>query len=103
MERQEQTVAEPVVHDAFISYSRKDKAFAVALERALEAHRPPRDLQIPQRYLDVFRDEDDFSGTEYYRSLDRHLQQSKKLVVLCSPHARRSGYVNDEIRRFARH
>ena len=27
-------------HDAFISYSRKDKAFAAALEKALEDYRP---------------------------------------------------------------
>src|SRR5262245_52541082 len=96
-----ETPAQNIVHDAFISYSRRDKVFAVQLEKALEAYRPPKDLQAPQRYLDVFRDEEDFSGTEYHQSLDKHLKQSRKLIVVCTPNARRSAYVNDEIRRFA--
>ena len=88
-------------HDAFISYSRKDKAFAVQLQRALARYTPPRDLGLPHRRLDVFRDEEDFTGGEYYQSLDKHLQDSSKLIVLCSPAARNSEFVNDEIRRFA--
>lgn len=50
-------------HDAFISYSRKDEAFASALEKALEAYTPPKDLKVPQRHLDIFRDKEDFTGT----------------------------------------
>jgi WD40 repeat protein len=88
-------------YDAFISYSRKDKAFAMALERALESYRPPRGLQVPRRHLAIFRDEEDFTGVEYNRSLGEHLERSAKLIVICSPHARRSSYVNDELRRFA--
>ncbi len=88
-------------HDAFISYSRKDRAFAVKLEQALENYRPPKDLdKVPQRYLDVFRDEEDFSSGEYSDELDKHLSGSKKLIVICSPNARASKYVNEEIRRF---
>jgi WD40 repeat protein len=88
-------------HDAFISYSRKDRAFAVRLQKALENYVPPRDLPLPHRRLDVFRDEEDFTGAEYYQSVDRHLHESGKLIVLCSPAARGSQFVNDEIRRFA--
>jgi WD40 repeat protein len=91
----------PFAHDAFISYSRKDKEFAASLERALEANRPLKDIGAPQRHLDVFRDEEDFTGVEYTRSVDTHLRSSAKLIVVCSPHARASAYVNDEIRRFA--
>ena len=54
-------------HDVFISYSRKDTAFAVALERALRAYKPPRSLKVPQRHLAVFRDESDMSGSDYER------------------------------------
>jgi WD40 repeat protein len=89
------------MHDAFISYSRKDKKFAKALERALESFRPPRGLKLPQRHLDVFRDEDDFTGVEYHQSVATHLRESAKLIVLCSPNSRASQYVNDEINRFA--
>src|SRR6516225_6670724 len=89
------------MHDAFISYSRVDKSFASKLEKALENYTPPKDLAVAQRHLDVFRDEKDFTGTEYHESLEKHLHDSAKLIVLCSPHARASEYVNDEIRRFA--
>ena len=45
-------IGEPnIPNDAFISYSRRDKAFAVALEKALENFKPPRDLNVPQRSL----------------------------------------------------
>jgi WD40 repeat protein len=93
-------------YDAFISYSRRDKAFASLLQKALEGYRPAKDLAVPQRYLKVFRDEQDFTGSEYYESLDRHLQNSGKLIVVCSPHARYSphpvNYVDDEIRRYSK-
>jgi hypothetical protein len=88
--------------DAFISYSRKDRAFAIRLQKALASYTPPRDLPLPHRRLQVFRDEEDFTGAEYYQSVDRHLNDSNKLIVLCSPAARASRFVDDEIRRFAR-
>jgi hypothetical protein len=88
-------------NDVFISYSRVEKAFARQLEASLEAFHPPADLAVPQRRLVAFRDEQDFTGVEYYEALQQHLEHSAKLIVVCSPEARRSGYVNDEIRRFA--
>ena len=89
-----------IINDAFISYSRKDRAFAVAIGKALQSYRPPRDLKVPQRHLVVFRDESDFTGVEYHEALTKHLARSAKLVVLCSPNARQSEFVNDEIRQF---
>ena len=50
------------VHDAFISYSRKNRDFAAKLKQVLEDYTPPRDLDVPHRHLDVFRDETDFTG-----------------------------------------
>ena len=88
-------------YDAFISYSRKDREFAGRLERALRSYRPPKDLAVPQRYLRVFRDEDDFTGSEYHDSLDRSLRDAAKLIVICSPNSASSRYVSDEIRRFS--
>jgi hypothetical protein len=88
------------LHDAFISYSRKDKPFAVLLERTLRRYTPPRGLPVPKRRLDIFRDEEDFTGTEYYQAVGRHLQGSRKLIIICSPNARASSFVNDEIHRF---
>lgn len=89
------------LHDAFISYSRKDKAFAALLEKALESFSPPKIGNIPQKHLDIFRDEEDFTGTDYHKAVNKHLQESRKLILICSPAARASRYVNDEVRVFA--
>jgi WD40 repeat protein len=89
-------------YDAFISYSREDEAFAEKLEKALENYKPPKDLNVPQRNLNIFRDIGDMTGSEYYESIDKHLSNSAKLIVICSPSARESDYVNDEIRRFTK-
>ena len=88
------------VHDAFISYSRRDRAFAALLEKALKAYKPPKEVGAAQRYLGIFRDESDFTGTEYFSAIDAQLRQSKKLILLCSPAARGSRFVDDEVRRF---
>jgi hypothetical protein len=90
------------IHDAFISYSRKDAVFARRLEKALEEFKPPRDLPVEHRSLDVFLDEGDLVGPDYFRAVHRHLEQSRKLIVVCSPAARASPFVNDEIERFLR-
>ena len=89
------------LYDVFISYSRKDRNFAARLEKSLEAYKPPKGLNLPQRNLAVFRDEQDFTGVEYHTSLEKHLKSSRKMIVLCSPGARPSKFVNDEIHRFA--
>jgi WD40 repeat protein len=88
-------------HDAFISYSRRDADFSKSLEAALENFRTPKDLPFPQRHLDIFPDESDFTGTAYHESVKRHLEESATLIVICSPDAAQSGYVEDEIQRFA--
>ena len=88
-------------YDVFISYSRRDFVFARALEKALEDYVPPKGLAVPQRRLVAFRDEEDFTGVEYNKSLREHLENSAKMLVICSPDARASKYVSDEIRLFA--
>lgn len=86
--------------DAFLSYSRKNADFATELERALEHYRMPRIKGIPKRSFRVFRDADDLVGNEYYAAIEAALGKSTKLIVLCSPDAAKSDYVNDEIGRF---
>jgi len=88
------------MHDAFVSYSRRDTAFASRLEQMLEAYTPPKDLNLPRRHMDIFRDTDDFEAGDYYRNLEKHLAASRKLIVVCSPNSRASKYVNEEIERF---
>ena len=89
------------VNDLFISYSRKDIDFARAIEKALKNYIPPKELPVPKRRLVVFRDEEDFTGVEYNQSLRSHLEKSKKMLVICSPNARASDFVNEEIQLFA--
>lgn len=89
-------------HDAFISYSRHDEVFADKVERAFEGYKPPKELNVPQRYLDIFRDKTDFKAGAYHENLEKNLQESSKLIVICSPAARKSQYVDDEIRRFSK-
>ena len=86
---------------AFISYKRQDEAFAIALEKALERYVPPQGLGLPRTRLNVFRDRDDITGTEYFKAIERSLAASSALVVICSPHARKSSYIDDEIRTLA--
>ncbi|MDX2034317.1 MAG: TIR domain-containing protein [Blastocatellia bacterium] len=87
--------------DVFLSYSRKDKEFAIRLEEALESYRMPKSLKNLAPQLNVFRDEADITAADdYYRAIDQHISDSSKLVVICSPDSRKSKYVGDEIKRF---
>src|SRR5215470_9122614 len=89
------------VFGAFISYKRSDEKFALLLEKALERFTPPKGLNVPQGHLNIFRDREDLTGTEYHASIEKYLHESAKLILLCSPQARSSSYVNEEIQRFA--
>src|SRR5262245_11098112 len=82
---------------AFISYAREDEAFAKQLETEIEAHPHPLGAGAAR----VFRDRSDFTGSGYESALEGHLRNSASLIVICSPEARKSPYVGDEIRRFA--
>jgi hypothetical protein len=86
--------------DAFISYSRADQLFANRLKTALESYKAPKGLGLPERHLKIFRDQSDFTGVDYFTSIGKHLAESRSLIPVCSPNARRSQYVDDEIRRF---
>jgi hypothetical protein len=91
----------PQAFDVFLSYSRKDRDIAIRLEEALESYRMPSALKSVTPHLNVFRDEADITAADdYYRAIDQHLSGSGKLVVICSPAAKKSSYVNDEIKRF---
>ena len=91
---------------AFISYSHQDKAWADWLHRALETYRVPAHLVgrhtaagvIPARLNPIFRDREDFaSATDLDRQVNAALAQSANLIVICSPHAAASRWVNEEV------
>ena len=88
--------------DVFISYSRLDRAFAKRLKQALETYRPPKELSPTQQKLKVFLDTEDITGTELNIAIKTGLQNSRKLIVICSPSARNSKnqWIDMEIRQF---
>jgi tetratricopeptide (TPR) repeat protein len=99
-------VNKPYNYKAFISYSHRDEKWAAWLHRALEAYRLPRKLagsgKIPARIKPVFRDRDELSSSaDLGGTVQRALEASENLIVVCSPAATASHWVNQEIRHFA--
>lgn len=100
---------ENIRYKAFISYSHQDEAWGRWLQRVLEAYRVPRRLAgsegsfgpVPNRLSPVFRDREDFStAADLTASVMAALASSETLVVICSPAAARSRWVDEEIRYF---
>jgi tetratricopeptide (TPR) repeat protein len=94
---------------AFISYSHQDRAWAAWLQRALESYRVPKRLvgsagefgPVPARLAPVFRDREDLSSAADLSAMVKDtLQRTESLVVICSPAAARSTWVDTEIRFF---
>lgn len=94
---------------AFLSYSHQDTRLCEWLHRELETFRVPtrlvgretREGVTPNRLFPVFRDRDELPGSsELGKNLAQALEQSRYLVVICSPAAARSRWVNEEIRQF---
>lgn len=97
-------------YKAYLSYSHKDESWARWLHRALESYRVPRKLvgnkthagEVPQRIRPVFRDRDDLSSAhDLGDTVKQALADSENLIVICSPNAAGSHWVNEEIRQFA--
>lgn len=89
----------------FISYSRKDAKWAKKIQRALEGYRLPIKVDEdgrPKKTLGkFFRDEDELAGAPSLgATLRGALEDSKALIVVCSPNAAGSEWVDQEIRHF---
>ena len=96
---------------AFISYSHADAHRAAWLHRRLEAYRLPSRLRggtgehgpLPERLTPIFRDRDDLSSAgQLGPQIEAALAQSEALVVVCSPSAARSPFVDSEILAYKR-
>lgn len=105
----EQPLTRPCRYRAFLSYSHRDKAWADWIHAALEGFRLGDELIgretsagiVPPTLRPVFRDRDDFSaGPSLVSQSLEALEASHSMVVLCSPRAAQSPYVNEEIRIF---
>ncbi|MEO8159817.1 MAG: toll/interleukin-1 receptor domain-containing protein [Arenimonas sp.] len=94
---------------AFISYSHVDAAWAAWLHRKLEGYRLPRRMRgragqvLPERLSPIFRDREELaSAGELGPQIQAALADSEALIVLCSPAAARSRWVDAEILNFKR-
>lgn len=92
---------------AFLSYSRADDSLAHWLHRALEAYRTSKSLvgkyghPLPRKLSPIFRDRTDLnSGGELSEKIKAALADSDALIVLCSPAAAQSVWVNREVEAF---
>lgn len=101
----------PRRYAAFISYSHADARWAAWLQKQLESFRVPRRLvgtagehgPVPARLAPVFRDREELaSANDLGGRITQALDGSDALVVICSPAAARSRWVNEEIRSYRR-
>jgi tetratricopeptide (TPR) repeat protein len=105
----ERRVSVPIKYRAFLSYNHQDSRIAMRVHARLESFRIDKDFvgratpagPVPQTLRPIFRDRNDFDaggtlGEETVAALDA----SAALIVIASPQAAKSKYVNEEIRLF---
>ncbi len=94
---------------AFISYSHRDAGVANALQRAIETYSVPKHLvgrrtaagEVPPRLKPIFLDRHELqAGADLKAIVIEALAASRYLIVVCSPDAARSAWVNQEIIEF---
>ena len=88
---------------AFISYKREDEKWAKWLANELEHYHLPTTLngkELPKNLRPVFRDVDELSAGNLPVQIYHALSNSKNLIVVCSPRAANSEWVNKEIEDF---
>lgn len=91
---------------AFISYKRKDKDEELAkwLQDKLEHYKLPQNLNditdLPKEIRPIFRDQSDMAGGVLDEEISKALESSKSLIVICSPRAAQSKWVNLEVETF---
>ena len=102
----------PLRYCAFLSYSHEDEETASWLHDALEKFRTPSSLAgrltengaIPKRLTPIFRDRHELAASgDLATGIRDALDSSRFLIVLCSPAAAASRWVNAEIDMFKRH
>jgi tetratricopeptide (TPR) repeat protein len=98
-------------YQAYVSYSHLDEKWAVWLHKKLETYRVPRQLVgrktacgvIPKRIAPIFRDREELpTATDLSETVNKALRDSANLIVICSPRAASSRWVNEEVLTFKR-
>ncbi len=104
-------VAPHLRYMGFLSYSHQDAAIADWLHEALEQFRvPPRLVgkltehgPVPKRLAPIFRDQRELAAAhDLGEEIEEAIEASRFLIVLCSPAAARSRWIEEEIACFKR-
>lgn len=89
---------------AFISYKREDEEWAKWLQHKLEHYKLPSNLNgrtdLPKEIRPIFRDQSDLAGGVLADEINKALESSKYLIVICSPRAAQSEWVGKEVQTF---
>ena len=103
---------EPSRYTAFLSYSHADTEIAVRWHERLEDFKVPNVLvgtegtrgPVPHTLQPIFRDRLDFSANRELQPATREaLDRSDALILIATPNAAASAYVNEEVRYFRHH
>ncbi|MCH5312188.1 MAG: TIR domain-containing protein [Prevotella sp.] len=90
---------------AFISYKREDEKWAKWLQHKLEHYRLPTNVRksdpsLPQNIRPVFKDTSELGAGVLADEIHEALENSKYLIVICSPRAAKSQWVGKEVQTF---
>jgi tetratricopeptide (TPR) repeat protein len=101
---------DPYRYWAFISYASEDKSWARWLQRAIESygiparlidHELPTGEPVPKRFKPLFRDRSELpAAADLGGQIEVALRASRYLIVVCSPAAARSRWVEKEVATF---
>lgn len=99
---QQEVDHDPTIYDGFISYSHlRDKPIATALQSAVQKLGKP---WYRRRALRIFRDDTSLSATpSLWPAIQRALGQSRYFILLASPEAATSKWVNKEVAFWLEH
>lgn len=88
-------------YKAFISYSHEDESWADWLHNQLEGYQPPADLNISTALSPIFQDKEELAASRgLSETIEAALLASEYLIVVCSPAAAASKWVQTEIEVF---
>lgn len=89
---------------AFISYKSEDVEWAIWVQHELEHYHLPASYNgrtdIRQELRPVFRDIDELSAGNLPEQIKQALVNSQNLIIICSPQAAKSPWVNQEVETF---
>lgn len=93
---------------AFISYKREDEKWAKWLQKKLESYSLPTAIrkdrpELPNKIRPVFRDQSELAGGNLKAEIEKGLNSSKYLIVICSPRSAKSPWVSKEVQYFIDH